>query len=148
MGQSGEVALDPDADGWQLPIVGFEVCDVWFSGQLYVIAYGDGDLKRGLPAPRTQIALGGPFLLRSSDGNEHRLNAEEPWDTLVPVLSLRHAHVVAAAATRNGALGIRFEDGSALSAEPDPHYENWAMSGPEGLNLVAPPGGGDPRISS
>ena len=143
------MALDPDADVWQLPIVGFEVIDVWFSAQLYVIAYGEGrDTSLGVAPPRTQIALGGPFLLRSADGSDQRLNAEEPWDTFVPVLSLRGTRVVAATATRSGALDVRFDDGSTLSAGPDPRYENWEMSGPDGLHLVAPPGGGDPRISA
>jgi len=56
--------------------------------------------------------------------------------------------VADATATRTGALDIQFDDGSALSAEPDPRYENWQISGPQGLFLVAPPGGGDPRMSS
>ena len=142
------MTLDPDADVWHLPVIGLQVVDVWFSGELYVIAYGKGDLKRALPAPRTQIRLGGAFLLRTADGIEHRLNAAEPWSTLVPVLALRHAHIAAATADRNGVLDLRFDDGSVLSADPDPHYENWEISGPDALNLVSPPGGGDPRISS
>jgi hypothetical protein len=143
------VPFDPNADFWPLPIVGFEVQEVWFSGQLYVIAYGEGgDMRRGLQAPRTQIALGGAFLLRSSEGVEHRLDGGDSWETLVPVLGLRRARVVEATADREGVLEIRFEDGSAISAGPDPQYENWEISGPAGLNLAAPPGGGDPRIST
>ena len=107
-----------------------------------------GTFHRGVAAPTSQIALGGPFVFRSSDGTEYLLSAEEPWETLVPVLALRRAHVVAATVTRTGALTVRFDDGATLTAEPDPHYENWEINGPDALNLVSPPGGGDPRIST
>jgi hypothetical protein len=87
--------------------------------------------------------------LRSSDGTEHRLNAEEAWSTLVPVLALRHAHIVAATADRTGVLDIAFDDGSAISAGPDPNsnYENWGIAGPATLKLVAKPSGGRWLIS-
>jgi hypothetical protein len=92
--------LDPDANEWDLPIRGFLVTDVRFSGELYVIAYGEG-ADSALPKgpPRTQIRLGGPFGLSLSGGIEHRLNAEDPWDTLVPVLALRAARVAFATAS-------------------------------------------------
>jgi len=135
-----------DPEEWRLPIDGFEVTDVWFSGQLYVIAYGVGDVRRGVAAPRTQIALGGPFRLRTADGRKHDLDAGESWGTLVPVLSLRHARVTAATGNRTGSLVVTFDDGSELSVEPDPRYENWELNGPGALHLVSPPGGGDPRV--
>jgi hypothetical protein len=139
-----------DVNEWRLPIEGYEVTDVWFSGQLSVIAYDSANhSKRGIAVPgeHTRIAFGGPFRLRTAHGHEHDLNAEEPWDTLIPVLALRHHHVIAATATRTGSLVVSFDDGAALSAEPDPRYENWELSGPGNIYLVAPPGGGDPRIA-
>ncbi len=61
IGQSGAMSLDADAEVWQLPIVGFEVTDIWFSFQLYVTAYGPGgDARIGKAAPRTSDAAGEP----------------------------------------------------------------------------------------
>ena len=147
-GNLARVELDPVADVWHLPIVGFEVLEVWFSGQVYVIAYGeDGEARKAKPASRAQIALGGSFTLRSADGTEQHLNAEAPWETLTPLLSLRHASIATAFANRNAVLQITFGDGSALSAQSDPQYENWEASGP-GFRIIAPPGGGEPVIWS
>lgn len=131
---------DPDSEVLELPIVGFEVIDIWFSGQMYVVAYGA--MGFGEPGGRTQIALAGPFRLRSSDGTEHRLDAAEAWSTLVPVLAFRHACIVAATADRSGVLDIAFDDGSVLTAGPAPMYENWQVAGPTTLNLLALPSGG------
>ncbi len=139
--------LDPNADSWQLPIVGFEVIEIWFSGIVYVVAYGQGDPTRGIAAPNTKIGLGGAFVLRAADGVEHRLDGSEPWSTLTPLLSLRHSEICSACADRESVLRIEFSDGAVISAGPDPQYENWDLQGPDGLWLVAPPGGGDPRIT-
>jgi hypothetical protein len=56
--------------------------------------------------------------------------------------------VAAATADQRGFLTVTFSDGSTLAAAPDELYENWELAGPGPLVLVAPPGGGDPRISS
>jgi len=77
------VPLDANADSWELPVAGFAVTDIWFSGQVYVTAYRRGDATKG-----------------------------------------------------------------SLSVGPHPRYENWELTGPDGLYLVAPPGAGDPRINS
>ena len=139
---------DPVVDLGHLPIVGFEVLEIWFSGQVYVIAYGEArDTGEAKPALRAQIALGGAFALRSADGTEQQLNAEDPWETLTPLLRLRHASIASASADRAAVLQIGFADGTTLSVQPDPHYENWEVSGP-GFQIVAPPGGGDPLIWS
>jgi hypothetical protein len=145
------MVLDPDAERWELPLVGFRVSDIWFSGQLYVIAYDDrsgwtfADFPKG--APRTQVAFGGAFVFTSSQKVDVHLDAAQPWETLVPVLALRGVRITSAIADRQAALEIVFDDGSSLRAGPDDHYENWEIAGPDALNLVSPPGGGDPRIA-
>jgi hypothetical protein len=134
------VTGDGNGDSLTLPVDGFEVCDVWFSGQLYVIAYGARDTSGAAEAPRTQLALGGAFTFREANGREHRLNAEEPWEALVPILSLRHKTVASAVATRRGVLNVVFDDGSAIVVASDPRYENWEMTGPGALLVVCTPG--------
>ena len=122
--------------------------EVWFSGRLYVIAYGhDAGQAAGATSPRAQIAFGGSFSFTSRDGEQRDLRASDAWESLVDVLSLRDAQIVEATADRRGRLVLRFDDGAALVAEPDPQFENWEIAGPGRLNLVAPPGGGDPRIT-
>jgi len=147
-----DMELDPDADRWDLPIVGFRVYDIWFSGRLYVIAYGENSGLTLADFPkvplRTQIAFGGPFVLSLPDGAEHYLDAAEPWETLVTVLGLRGACIASAQTDRGGILRIHFENGSSLVAGPHPQYENWEVAGPGALYLVVPPGGGDPRVAS
>jgi hypothetical protein len=142
------VPLDPNADSWELPVVGFAVTDIWFSGQVYVTAYGRGDATKGIATPTARITLGGAFVLRSADGAEHRLSAEDAWITLTPLFSLRHSSIDRAIADRTGSLRVEFEDAASLWVGPHPRYENWEFTGPDGLYLVAPPGGGDPRISN
>ena len=139
------IVADSDSGPWPLPIVGFEVYDVWFSGQLYVIAYGDPPPGERRP-PRAQIAFGGEFVYQRQDGQGAQLDAQKPWETAVSLLSLRHARVIRAVADREGNLEIVFDNGSSLIAGPDERYENWTVSG-AGFSVIAPPGGGDPRIT-
>lgn len=137
--------LDSDAEIWQLPIIGFEVLEVWFSGELYLTAYGDRAGKREDAAPITRIRLGGPFTYQAEDGTDHRIVGDGPWSEAIPLLDLRRAKITEATADRHGNLALRFSNGSAIFAAPDPQYENWGLSGPGRLSLYAPPGGGDPR---
>jgi hypothetical protein len=118
-----------------------------FSGQIYLIAYGDHAARFPVEAPRTQIALGGDFTFRNADDAELQLSATNPWETLVPLLALRHHRVANATTDELGALRVTFDNDSTLFVGPHARYENWQLSGPGSLILVAPPGGGDPRIA-
>lgn len=135
-----------DPGPWQLPIIEFEINDVWFSGEIYLIGYGEPSPGERT-ASRTQIRFGGTFVHHTAEGQDVQIDASGSWQSAISLLDLRHARITAATATQDGRLRISFSDGSRLEADPDPRYENWEVSGPGGLNLVAPPGGGDPRIS-
>ena len=141
------MTLDDESEVWRLPIAGFEVVDVWFSVALYVIAYGDEFDAERREAARTQIALQGAFRFTSADGHLHDLDGRADWPSLTPVLALRHSRITSATADRVGRLRIGFDNSARLEADWDEQYENWELDGPGRLNLVAPPGGGDPRIS-
>jgi hypothetical protein len=65
---------------------------------------------------------------------------------MTPLLDLRHKIVVNAIADNRSRIEILFDDGSTLEAGPDGNYENWEVVGPDGLNLIGMPSGGDPRI--
>jgi hypothetical protein len=131
---------------WDLPIIGYRVVTIEFSGRIGVVAYGTRTEGERF-APSARLCFGGTFLFGDQGGVGHSLNAESPWDQLIGLLDLRHRTVASAVADDDSHIEITFDDGSKLIAGPDPAYENWELDGPRGLNLVAMPGGGDPRIS-
>ena len=131
---------------WDLPLAGFLVTDVWFSGRIGVVAY-ETRRKGDWNAPRATLWFGGPFTFQDRDGRTHNLDAGDPWDSLTPLFGLRYEYIESAEANDSSQINVRFGRGVLLSAGPTPQYENWELSGPNGLNLVGMPGGGDPRIS-
>jgi hypothetical protein len=124
---------------WELPVSGFEVLTITFRSELHVVAYGD----RG---ESISIGLGGSFRFRDAAGREAHLDGEGPWAQLTPVLDLRHVRIAQATADAETHLRVEFDGGQALEAGPDPAYENWRTMGPGDVELIAPPGGGDPRF--
>lgn len=131
---------------WELPLAGFGVNDVWFSGRIGVVAYKSGG-KGDWNAPRATLWFGGPFTLHDRSGAAHNLDAGAPWESLTVLFQLRHHVIQSATADDLSRIEVRFDTGYRLAAGPDPQYENWELSGPGDLNLVGMPGGGDPRIS-
>ena len=55
-------------------------------------------------------------------------------------LVLFHAEVASAVAFKSGALRIVFGDGHLLDVKPDPDYEAWTATGPDGMLMVSLPG--------
>lgn len=123
-----------------MPIVGFELSELWLSGETYLILYGPG-------AARVQLRFGGPARFVNSDGAAMVLDGGGDWTGLVPLFELRHRKVVEAYVRHEGQISLRFDHGGHLSVDPDPQFENWGLSGPDDLILECPPGGGDPRIA-
>jgi hypothetical protein len=129
----------PDFTGWTVPMVGFQLVDIWPSGETYLIFYGPG-------APRVQFRFGGDAEFCQPDGTSVILDGGAAWESLVPLFRLRHGFIDLVTVGWDGRIQLRFDDGSSLSAGPDPAYESWELAGPGDLMLVCPPGGGDPRI--
>jgi hypothetical protein len=127
------------------PVVGFEVLHVNFGFQVFVTAYGDRaeDEKE---VPTTTVTLAGPFVLLDPFGHEHRLNAEDPWQSLTPLFTLRHDRIASAVADRKGWLMVQFDSGAKLEVGPTGMYENWQLSGPQGVLIVGLPSGGEPAV--
>ena len=144
------MTLDDDAESWDVPIVGYLVDQVWFSGRLYFIAcdpasgWTVADLPQ--PIPTTKVAVGGTFTFTSSEGVEHSLDGGAPWAALVPVLELRRVRIDSARVDRRGTLQIGFANGAVLVVAPVDRFENWELVGPGTLWLAGTPGGGDPRL--
>jgi Family of unknown function (DUF6188) len=131
--------------GWSAPVSGFAITDVRFSGQVHITAYGSrAEGEKG--SPRTTITLGGDFILLDRFGAEHRLDAEDPWDTLTPLFTLRHDRIASAIADRRGWLIVEFESAARLAIGPNGNYENWQLMGPNGILIVGLPGGGEPAV--
>jgi hypothetical protein len=131
---------------WQIPLAGFVVTDVWFSGRIGIVAY-KAPRKGDDSAPSARLWFGRPFTFRDGRGEIHNLDAGDPWKSLVPLFELRHQFIESAVVDDSSQIEVRFETGLILAAGSSPKYENWELSGPDGLNLVGMPGGGDPRIS-
>ena len=131
--------------GWEAPVEGFNVNGVNFSGAIYITAYGQR-AEDETQAPSTTITLGGAFSLVDRSGVDHHLSAEDPWDTLTPLFSLRHDSIQSAIADRIGWLVVKFDSGVTLEAGPDGRYENWQLMGPGGILIVGTPGGGEPAV--
>ena len=61
-------------------------------------------------------------------GTSHRIDPEQP-ETVVPVLRLFGAVVVAAQASQKGSLELRFDGERVLRSEPHQDYEAWEVNG-------------------
>jgi hypothetical protein len=127
------------SDPWEIPVSGFEVLAITFGGETCVTAYGHGGAT-------VAFSFGGPFRMCDADDDEVELDAHGSWSALAPLLKLRYDTIEQASVDGGARLRLRFRSGRRLKAGPDPQYENWQVAGPGDLRLVAPPGGGDPRV--
>ncbi len=124
---------------WDVPLAGFVVTDIWFSGHIRVIASkpsGGG----GNPL-QAKIWFGGPLTFRDESGRVHDLDAGGAWEFLIALFELRHQVIESAVADEASQIQICFELGQFLAAETHPQDENWGLLGPDGLNLVGMPAG-------
>ena len=132
-------------DGWAAPVAGFSVSSVSFGGQTDIVANGHrADDEKA--APSTTITLAGPFRFLDRHGVDHHLDAEGPWELLVPLLSLRHDQIESVVADRLGNLTVRFESTALVEVGFTGLYENWQVNGPHGVLMVGLPSGGEPAI--
>jgi len=77
-----------------------------------------------------------------SSGAVVRLSPEDdPDEAFQPVRALIGQTVIEAIADDRGSLSVVFDNGVRLLAEPDPAYEAWNVSGPDGFLVVCTPGG-------
>jgi hypothetical protein len=74
-----------------------------------------------------------------SDGRTKEINATERPTDAAPLLGLISKKIAAAAST-DGVLVLRFDDGSEIRAEPDDRYESWSVVG-DGKTIQCLPGG-------
>lgn len=75
---------------------------------------------------------GEDFVLSPEDDSDERFSS---------VRDLVGQTVTASTADEGGALCVAFEGGARLRVEPDPAYEAWNVSGPDGALVVSTPGG-------
>jgi len=87
------------------------------------------------------IVIESPFRLESH-GDSFSLSPEdESDDALQPLRQLVGHTIEEATADAAGALHVIFEGGARLTVEPDPAYEAWSVSGPDGALVVSTAGG-------
>jgi hypothetical protein len=120
-------------------MVGFQLVDIWFSGETYLIFYRPG-------AQRVQFRFGGHAEFRQLDRTPVILDGGGAWESLVPLFRLRHSRTDLVTVRPDGRIQLRSEDGSSLSAGPGPAYENWELAGPGDLiRRTGPAGRIEPR---
>ena len=87
------------------------------------------------------VAISSPLTVEH-DGGRIRLDPEDgDPESFGAVHQLVGRTVEAAVVDRAGALDVTFDTGARLRVEPDPHYEAWNVSGPDGALVVSMPGG-------
>jgi hypothetical protein len=87
------------------------------------------------------IVIESPFRL-DIHGDSYSLSPEEEPDAALQPLRQLVGHTIEeATADAAGALHVIFEGGSRLTVDPDPSYEAWSVSGPDGALVVSTAGG-------
>jgi Family of unknown function (DUF6188) len=87
------------------------------------------------------IVIESPFRL-DIHGDSFSLSPEGESDDALQLLRQLVGHTIEEAmADGAGALRVVFEGGARLTVEPDPAYEAWSVSGPDGALVVSTPGG-------
>lgn len=66
---------------------------------------------------------------------------EDSKESFEPIRELLGRTVETAEVDPKGALSVTFEGGTRLRVDPDPAYEAWNVSGPNGALVVSMPGG-------
>jgi hypothetical protein len=124
-------SLQRSGGGWRLPIEQRAVsrCIV---DHAFALEFHEGEHS-------AVVRIEGSFTVLDQ-GRVHRLTPTAPKD-LGPAVGLFGQVVRSATASAEGKLEIAFEDGRALSVNPDARYEAWEIYGPRGMRAVCTPGG-------
>lgn len=83
-----------------------------------------------------------PLTLTDSDGHQQLLIPEGDPAKLAPALALARTAMIVANAFDDGHLELAFGNGVTIHVPSTEDFESWEACGPEGLKLVALPGGG------
>ncbi|MGV1007599.1 MAG: DUF6188 family protein [Dermatophilaceae bacterium] len=129
-----EAQLREETQQWVLPLVGREVDQLCIDFAVTLVVEGSDTVR-----------LATPFTLEV-DGQVHTVDPEQT-ETLLPVLGLHRAVVMAAQAGKDGILQLRFDGDRVLRSEPDDDYEAWEVGGglppvTSSYHILAKAGGG------
>jgi hypothetical protein len=84
----GPASTATDAGRWGLAIAGFELLEVWSSGETYLVVHGTRTSEAFAEAPQAQISLARRFDL-SEPGGGRLSDGSGRWEDLVLLLALR-----------------------------------------------------------
>ena len=125
-------ALSEHDDRWILPFRGLGVTQVRVDFAFGLILGGGGTV--------TIISAATLGWARVAARPE-KVALEPGRQDVAAGLVLFGAEVTSAVAFKSGALRLVFGDGHMLTVEPDPDYEAWTATGPDGMLVVSLPGG-------
>lgn len=87
------------------------------------------------------IRIESPFKLILADSVVTLSPEEDAAPKFEPLTRLVGQQLAAANIAETGTLTVGFESGLSVVVDPDPHYEAWTVTGPNGLIIVCLPGG-------
>jgi hypothetical protein len=87
------------------------------------------------------VVIESPFTLNSQDGDLLLSPEDDADEAFEPVRQLVGQVVNEAKVSEDGTLSVTFDSGLRLIVRPDPAYEAWNISGPDGALIVCTPGG-------
>ncbi len=117
----------------RLPLHGYDVTQCCVDIRLVLNFLGDG--------PSRTVSIESVFELTLPDGQLLLLQPGEN-STMGPTLLLHGKTARDAVAYSDGALQIRFTDGTSVRVPRNDDYEAWELTGEDGYRVVATPQGG------
>jgi hypothetical protein len=104
----------------------------WDKGNGFVLGIGEAE-----SSPTYEVQAGGPFTLKEH-GQTQKIDAGA---SALPPTHLLERRVARAEIAVDGTLTVHFVDGTVLRCDAQLEYEAWQINGPNGLLIVALPGG-------
>jgi hypothetical protein len=86
------------------------------------------------------VGIESPFTVELQ-GRIVSLSPEDDEEAFKPLREMICQTVADAVAAKSGSLTVLFANGVRITVEPDPAYEAWNVSGPDGMLVVSTPGG-------
>jgi Family of unknown function (DUF6188) len=128
----GQQSLTELDDRWILPFRGLLVTQVQVDGAFGLNLDDQGAVRISNTATLGWAAAG---------ARPEKVVLDPERQDVAAGLVLFNTEVLSAVAFKSGVLRIVFSSGRLLRVDPDPRYEAWTATGPNGMFIVAMPGG-------
>jgi Family of unknown function (DUF6188) len=128
----GQRSLTELDDRWILPFRGLLVTQVQVD-----FAFGLNFDDQGAVRISNEVTLG----WAAAGARPEKVILDPERQDVAAGLALFNTVVLSAVAFKSGVLRIVFSSGRLLRVDPDPQFESWTATGPNGMLIVGLPGG-------